>query len=654
MRETFSGCSDEKLEQKIAQLATGRIIREHKLLRQTKKDRARNKEKTAKRQLFEDNCSSDSSETVDDSDADPDYLTENTPDDKEMEEICPGTPEPQVKCRSPHPTPEKPPPTRKRKKGSSKKERNRERRNADRQYQNKQRMRFFYGFWNLSTFDKQNGYLFGLIEAYTVKRRYGQGNSDQSHCQKSYYFMLNIDGKLVHICRKSFIAVHGLQNNRGRINNILKQIKTCSTPKTDQRGKHSNRWNHISDEKIEAVHDHIKTISTYQSHYSRTQNPKCVYFDCNLNISSLYSDFFIQYCEENGIEPVSEDKYRRIFFENYIIGFKLPKSDTCKTCDQLHEVIQSESSTEKEKREASKEKDSHLRRTDAVREKLKEMSALAKEHPEEVHVISIDLQQTLLTPKLSCGPAFYLRKLWTYNVGIHECGQNVGYMFVWDETVGARESDEIGSCLFKYITSRNIHCQKLVVFSDNCGGQNKNYNIVALYNYLISQCHLTEIEHYYLISGHTFLPSDRDFAKIEKYHTRHECNVYTPDQWIDIITKSSLKRNIISQKKNCNDGKEVLFKDAICIWFEKNSPMKMKIKDRLFAEFSVVSLSKRGNPTTKWELMKKYNGSNLINLKKVADIKRLLPYVPSIHHDYYNNLQEKPEESDENMPEILD
>lgn len=83
------------------------------------------------------------------------------------------------------------------------------------------------------------------------------------------------------------------------------------------------------------------------------------------------------------------------------------------------------------------EKELHLRRAVAMQEKLTQYTAEAKTHPDRLHTIglTIYLQQTLLTPQLTCCPAFHLRKIWTYNVGMHDCGKNQGYMFMWDEAV---------------------------------------------------------------------------------------------------------------------------------------------------------------------------------------------------------------------------
>ncbi|KAJ8881814.1 hypothetical protein PR048_018300 [Dryococelus australis] len=105
----------------------------------------------------------------------------------------------------------------------------------------------------------------------------------------------------------------------------------------------------------------------------------------------------------------------------------------------------------------------------------------AKEGPENAHIITIDLQHTMLTQKMTRGPAFYLRNNWTYNVGIHDCSMDAEHMLMG----GGGGSDKI-ACFEKYIRNMDIKVEKMVIFSDNFGDQNKNYNIVGLYNYLIS------------------------------------------------------------------------------------------------------------------------------------------------------------------------
>jgi len=68
-------------------------------------------------------------------------------------------------------------------------------------------------------------------------------------------------------------------------------------------------------------------------------------------------------------------------------------------------------------------------------------------------------------------------------------------MFLWPETVAGRGSNEIGSCLLKCFELADMAAKTLVVFSDNCSGQNKNYNIMSLWLYLIDIGRFTEIRH---------------------------------------------------------------------------------------------------------------------------------------------------------------
>lgn len=164
---------------------------------------------------------------------------------------------------------------------------------------------------------------------------------------------------------------------------------------------------------------------------------------------------------------------RWILNEKYNIGFKLSKSGTCKTCDMIHIKLSNLTTSDDERGKLllQNEKELRMRRAAAMQEKLTQYTAEAKTHPDGLHAITIELQQTIPTPKLTCGPAFYLRKLWTYNVGMHDCSKNQGYMFMWDESTAKRGgSEEISSCLLKYIACMNIKSERLAIFSDNCGG----------------------------------------------------------------------------------------------------------------------------------------------------------------------------------------
>lgn len=132
-------------------------------------------------------------------------------------------------------------------------------------------------------------------------------------------------------------------------------------------------------------------------------------------------------------------------------------------------------------------------------------------------VLTFDLQKTLPTPLLSTGICFYKRQLWTYNFGIHCMKNDVGYMYVWNESVASCGPEQVSSALLSHI-ERSVSTPKLACFSDCCGGQNRNIKIALLWNYVVQsdKFAVTEIDHKFLVTGHTFLPNDQDFGLVEK------------------------------------------------------------------------------------------------------------------------------------------
>ena len=84
------------------------------------------------------------------------------------------------------------------------------------------------------------------------------------------------------------------------------------------------------------------------------------------------------------------------------------------------------------------------------------------------------------------------------------------------EFEGKRGSDEIASCLIKYIETIPPDVKHLIAYSDGCAGQNKNHQLQLLWMRLVVKGRFEHIEHKFLEVGHTFLPSDRCFGNIEK------------------------------------------------------------------------------------------------------------------------------------------
>ncbi|PSN41200.1 hypothetical protein C0J52_04184 [Blattella germanica] len=231
-------------------------------------------------------------------------------------------------------------------------------------------------------------------------------------------------------------------------------------------------------------------------------------------------------------------------------------------------------------------------------------------------------------------------------------------MFVWNEFIGKRGCDEIGSCVLKYIKCRNIKNRNLVILSDNCPGQNKNWTIAALWHHLVLTNTFDSIEHKFLLPGHSHLPCDRDFGRIEKCKRLHYQNVYSTEEWCEVIRKSNKKKPYlatlmtqkyvlpitnytaeITKKTVCDKEKPLNFSQAVCMKFLASQLHKMFLKHNVHDDFIEVSLKKRGRNSQVRPLNQKYFQTLSSNAHKVKDAQELLKFVPPIYHPFYLQLK---------------
>lgn len=392
----------------------------------------------------------------------------------------------------------------------------------------------FETFWKLGSFSCQNIFLCGLIKQMSPKLRRPK---DGSRLQKSTsnQFYIQVDGSSVKVCKRYFLQT--FQISDGRMTRAIKKLKIGDQPGSDKRGS-GIPVNKISDERINVVRKHISSFPSYQSHYTRAENPNRKYLAPDLNVRLMYN-LYREYCKEENILPVEEPIYRRSFNNDFNLHFHVPRKDTCLKCD-MHKMKMSTLEDENEKKILEIQHELHLRKAEAARTSMK-LDTEKSKNDKLFYAFTFDLQKALPFPILTTSVAYYKRNVYLYNLGCHELSTDLGFMYTWDETIASRGSQEISSCVTKHITARASTSRHVTMYSDTCTGQNRNWKFeLRLIKLIQSSDNIDIIDHKFMVSGHSYLPNDSDFGSIESY-ARGKA-IFVPADWRFMISKSRKKK----------------------------------------------------------------------------------------------------------------
>lgn len=389
----------------------------------------------------------------------------------------------------------------------------------------------FNEFYKLDI-NTKNALLFKSISKKEVLRK---RTGAVKHKTASYTYSVTKNGINEKVCKEALSALY--QIGRKKVDIIQSRLKSgFSAPPLDRRGKHFNRPHKVDQEVKDFAMTHIKRFPVEESHYSRNRNPHKKYLSPLLNLSKMY-ELYLAECDQQKLADkfkIKKCTYSKIFVTEFNLSFGNPKSDTCTTCD------------------AGEVNEEHLENYTAGTNALKADREKAKV-TNNIVFITIDMQQTMPLPKITTSKAFYLRQMWFYNFGIHIISKNTekACFCTWTEDMANRGSVETCSSLLRYIEVDESIVEKdhLIVWSDSCAGQNKNFHMICLYQYLILKGYFCRIDHKFPEVGHTYLDSDRDFGRIEKVLRKHD-TVVIPDTYREIISKASRKNQVIDMAQH--------------------------------------------------------------------------------------------------------
>lgn len=224
----------------------------------------------------------------------------------------------------------------------------------------------------------------------------------------------------------------------------------------------------------------------------------------------------------------------------FVLAFGSPATDVCGFCIRTNTEID----TIKDEQQKLKLKtDLTIHKTRA-----KQFFKLMKEDSADSVAYCFDLQQVQVLPKAPITEAFYAQQLAFYAFCVTDILTKTPVFYTWLEHEAGRGVVEITSALSDFLKKTNFDpdVKHLRLFSDGCGGQNKNSHMIhALMLWLLNNAPKTieKITMTFPVRGHSFMPADRVFGQVE-LHLRSHAFIKSPEKYYEIYSKKGQVRKL--------------------------------------------------------------------------------------------------------------
>jgi hypothetical protein len=464
------------------------------------------------------------------------------------------------------------------------------------------------------------------------------------------------------VCRKYFCTFW--KTGKYQIRNYLDHIKKNFSLTIPVHGNLQNRNASLSTEVYSKMEEYLNYLLTNYGEPIATrkfvrqfeegkrttisiEKEEIVYLPSYFSYEKLYSSFVSQNSEiQCSIDSLKRYWMNHETFKNMKI--RNPSKDVCDECSVFKNKISSLADEEfTELGEIiNDEHQSHISQYRYMRNEYEKdiMKSRNTENKCRPIVLSFDYAQNVEIPHLSQQPGLFyfssLKKAYQFGVVDEELDEHHHYLYM--ESEGGKGSDNVVSMVIHYI--KNIMKRKskhLILWADNCGGQNKNSTMIHTLLDLVRLKEFDVVELKFQIKGHTRNSVDRGFGYTKRQYLSSD--VYSLQCLANVISRSAVNSATDSSKcipvilQNCSD----IFKTYTSFYSSKYKKCPKVQSYQIFrcdnSDMDSVSCMSPENPDERI----KYALSVKKRKVETVELKSLTPPGFSIEKkvDFYNKIR---------------
>jgi len=449
------------------------------------------------------------------------------------------------------------------------------------------------------------------------------------------YHVPNQSGQKIRVCAKAFMGVACVTADR-----LQRLARKCSESggtliPTEARGGRRSTGGHM--EITASIKAHISSFKCRESHYGRGKSVRG-YLPPTLSVKRMWIMWKAERVKEKK-RVCSYQKYWDIFVKKFNLGFGNPRTDVCSLCESLRVKIRMEQNSCQRQKLITEHRLHKLRAQRFYQE-------LRSTRDGEI-TVCFDMEQNQPLPKLPVSEVFYARQVWIYNLTVmikedHQ-GKDNTHIYTWLETEAGRGANEVCSAVLDFITWLDVRYAAegktgltLRLFSDACASQNKNTIMITVLSRFIEKSKVFQkVVHYFPIRGHSFLPPDRVFGRIEQRLRKTE-KIVCPKEYHTIFSEygTVMKWGVDWQVKDFKSVSKTILKSKLPVKLQEQKVVTVDKAHKRQVGFQTVyssepifvNLLKPKSSLAAIDKAKLVPKENQVKEAKSRDVSKLMTY----------------------------